>query len=254
MKSNTKKFILVNSITALRFLGSLLLIPLYLKYGPIFLAIYIILFFSTDWIDGLLARTFKISTFFGAIFDSISDKLFDIIILLILISISKIMIIPLVLELSIFFVNTNSALKGNMTESTKIGKAKTFIVALCIILILFLKDYSKTQELFTILPNINANEIVLYQNVLSIIALFTELITLIEYIILDYQKTKANKRYQEKIKNVKSIKDYFNIRKELINGINNNFKSKEEIKEYLFSPEYYQKYKKTPLNTLGTNA
>ena len=72
--SKIVELVIVNLITLTRLVGALLLPLIYIKYGPSICAIWTIVLFATDAIDGFLARTLKISTFFGSAMDGISDS------------------------------------------------------------------------------------------------------------------------------------------------------------------------------------
>ena len=96
-KKYWQKLIFVNMLTGLRFIGSILLIPIYLNFGMLGMLISTIIFYSTDAIDGFAAKKLQVSTFFGALFDGMSDKLFDIIVLVILSFNNKIAIIPFII-------------------------------------------------------------------------------------------------------------------------------------------------------------
>ena len=71
------KLIIVNLITAIRFFGAFCLPFVYYRSGISEASVLIIILFLTDSIDGLLARTLKVNTFFGGITDAISDKLLN---------------------------------------------------------------------------------------------------------------------------------------------------------------------------------
>ena len=70
------KLCTVNLITMLRVIGTILLIPIYHVYGSLTTGIFSLICNLTDILDGTLARKWKVSTFFGSLFDSASDKIF----------------------------------------------------------------------------------------------------------------------------------------------------------------------------------
>ena len=108
-----KSVVLVNLITMVRVIGAFLLIPIYFAFGSFWLGIAVLLFISTDSIDGFLARSLHASTFFGAAFDALSDKLFNIIVLSIVSFIEPIMFYVLLCEIGILLVSFHSTFKGN---------------------------------------------------------------------------------------------------------------------------------------------
>ena len=103
MKKGVKIFwlIIINSITSIRFTGALLLPLIYHLQGPSFTAICTLILFSTDMIDGFLARTLKLSTFFGSALDASCDKILNTIAFILLGLNYPAMLIPLILEISI---------------------------------------------------------------------------------------------------------------------------------------------------------
>ena len=222
-----KSIILVNSITAIRVIGAFLLIPIYLFFGSFWLGVAVLLFISTDSIDGILARTLHASTFFGAAFDALSDKLFNIIVLSIVSFMEPIMFIVLLCEIGILIISFHSTFKGNKSKTAILGKVKMFILSISIITILLLNDYPKMVDMFN-LQMIDYNKII---NILAIINVAIDLLTFILYLSLDIVRTINNKDVKETI---------FSI----------GLKSKEEFKKMLFSNEFYEKNKEEPIEKL----
>ncbi len=217
----SKRFLFVNFITLLRVIGSILLIPIYFNYGYFVLGIAVLIFVSTDCIDGFLARTLHTSTFFGAIFDAISDKLFNIIVL-ILISIKyPIMFALIAMECLIFYVAFNSTVSGNKSRTTKLGKLKMVIMSISIVLIILLSDYDKLYSIIKI--SLNSEMII---NYLLIIVFIFEGITLIDYIRLYFKNGKKKKVFERELKD------------------------KKEIQRMLLSHEFYKENKNEPIEKL----
>lgn len=128
-----KWIIIVNIITFLRIIGSILIYPLYKSYGNIVFGIIVALFFSTDWVDGYLARKKNVCTFFGAMLDSVSDKVFAFSSCITLAcTVNPYMLIIFAIEILILL--TNSVIfcqKGNL-KSSYIGKTKMWFLAISI--------------------------------------------------------------------------------------------------------------------------
>ena len=101
----TKKIIIVNSLTLIRLIGALILIPVYYNFGAKYVAIISLISYLTDFIDGTLARKYNASTFFGAIFDGVVDKLLTIINFIILYLITPYSLIPIALEILTLMIN-----------------------------------------------------------------------------------------------------------------------------------------------------
>ena len=73
------KLLIVNLLTLIRVIGTGVLIPIYKLKGGLIAGIFSLVCYLTDSVDGILARHWKVSTFFGALFDGIADKLFTIV-------------------------------------------------------------------------------------------------------------------------------------------------------------------------------
>lgn len=222
-----KSIVLVNLITAIRVVGAFLLIPIYLSFGSFWLGIAVLLFISTDSIDGFLARMLHASTFFGAAFDALSDKLFNIIVLSIVSFVEPLMFYVLLCEIGILLVSFHSTFKGNKAKTAILGKIKMFILSVSIILVLLLNDYPKMVEMFNF-SMIDYKGII---NVLAIINVVIDTVTFVLYLLLDIVRTINNKDVKETI-------------------FKSKLKSKKEIKEMLFSNDFYQKNKDIPIEKL----
>ena len=217
----SKRFIFVNFITFLRVIGSILLIPIYFTYGYFVLGIAVLIFVSTDCIDGFLARVLHTSTFFGAIFDALSDKLFNVIVLLLLSIKYPIMLLLIAMEGVILYIGFNSTIRGNKSRSTKLGKLKMVVMSISIVLILFLSDYEKLNSIINM--NLNSEMII---NCLLILIFVFETITLIDYTRLYIKNGKKKKVFEREIKD------------------------KKEIQRMLLSHEFYKENKNEPIEKL----
>ena len=225
-----KSVVLVNLITMVRVIGAFLLIPIYFAFGSFWLGIAVLLFISTDSIDGFLARSLHASTFFGAAFDALSDKLFNIIVLSIVSFIEPIMFYVLLCEIGILLVSFHSTFKGNKAKTAILGKIKMVVLSLSIIAILLLNDYPKMMDMFK-LSEIDYRNII---NILAIINVFIDVVTFVLYISLDIYRTINNKDIKDTVFNCK-------------------LKSKNEMKYMLFSNEFYEKNKNVPIEKLVLN-
>lgn len=236
---NTKK-VIVNLITALRGVGALLLIPIFYNFGPAVMGLSFLGFIATDFVDGFLARKFNCSTFFGAILDGMVDKVFTLVSLGLLLTITPKMIYPLLLELGILGVGFYSASKGNSAKSSLIGKLKVWVMALAVGGSFLLSDYHTLQNIlsFIKLPALDINDINMCIKGLSTLAIVSETATLGSYIARDIKET------NEKVLDSKNtLKDRLLKEKELLQSIKENKVSKEEVKERLFDTEFYLEHK-----------
>ncbi len=194
------KFI-VNFITTFRLLYTLLLLIIKVKFSKNVFLINIILLFLTDFFDGILARKFKVQTYYGAILDTIADKVLSIVLILLLIQIEKSFILILIPEIMIGVLNSINFLQGKETRSSILGKTKTWLVAISIIF-----GYMSFYRLISF--DIS--------KILCVITSILQIITFIEYIIYLFR---PNVKKREKIK-ISSIND---------------------LKYFLFDTEYYIK-------------
>lgn len=176
-----RNLVLVNTITGIRVIGALLLFPIYYLFGSFYAGLVTIFFLLTDWIDGFLARKLNVSTFFGAIFDSMSDKLFNIVALVILCFMNNIMIIPIIMELFILLIGYNEAFMGSNVASSKIGKIKTLLLDITLILNFVVFGFTDFCNIFNFTINFYGLELV--TNIITYIAIIFETITLINYIL-----------------------------------------------------------------------
>ena len=234
---NTKK-VIVNLITALRGVGALLLIPIFFNFGPAVMGLSFLGFIATDFIDGFLARKFNCSTFFGAILDGMVDKIFTLVSLGLLLTITPNMIYPLLLELGILGVGFYSASKGNSAKSSLMGKLKVWGCFL-------LSDYHTLENIlsFIKLPILDINDINKSIKFLTDLAIGAEVATLGSYIVRDIKETNDKVRDSELQDNRKTLRDRLLKDKELLQSIKDNRVSKDDIKDRLFDTEFYQEHK-----------
>ena len=222
-----KNLVIVNLITLIRVIGAFCLIPIYLNFGSFWLGVAVLFFISTDSIDGFLARKLHASTFFGAIFDALSDKLFNIIVLMIVAFIEPKMFVVLFLEIGILIISFHSVFKGNKSKTFIVGKIKMTILSLSIISILILNSYPILVDRFNI-PMINYELII---NILGNVSVVIDSITFAVYLITDIIHTINNKDVKKTI-------------------FNSKLKSRKELIFMLFDNDFYQKNKNEPIEKL----
>lgn len=126
--------VLVNIITGLRLVFTIILPIMKERVSMWAFIIDIALLFLTDFLDGFLARKFKVQTLFGSLLDTIADKTLSIMLLIMLIGNNKLLIIVLVLECIISITNMIIVCLKKKTKSSMLGKIKTWIIATTIIL------------------------------------------------------------------------------------------------------------------------
>lgn len=173
---NWGKFCLVNSLTLIRFIGIILIIPIFNKYGNIYAFILCAICFLTDWFDGILARRLNYATYFGSLFDSITDKLFLIVNMIIYLKITDMAIISIILELCIATIQAIKYIMNISVKSNIYGKVKMWIAGITITFSYLLND---VKYLF-------------------IIFIISEVITLISY-ITEFRNKPSNKKRKRKV-------------------------------------------------------
>ena len=205
-------FIITNFITLLRVVGIFALIPVYKKYGG----------FTTFLLS--LAINLNASTFFGSLFDALSDKAFLVINLLLLMSISPYAIILIIFELTIALIQSIKYNVGMNIKSNIFGKIKMWVAGLIISLWYLLTDYK-------VIHHFNINNLNNKTFLIIFIPLFIiEVITIISYIIEYFSdKNKLDKKIIAKRK-----KEEEKLYKEIKNV---------SFWDLMFEHDYYEKYK-----------
>ena len=223
MKKDLIKIILINLITFTRLIGAFTLPFIFVFKGAPIGAIVTIILFTTDWIDGLLARKLNACTLWGAGMDALCDKLLNICSFSLLGSVYNTMILPLLIEIAIMYTNYSSYRYGGNVKSTKIGKIKTVILDVLVILsfcIIGLQVFNSNSTILLYLINKTPELINLFSCIITVACL----IALIDYV----------KRNKEIRKNPKSEK----AKKEI-----KHLKPFKQLMNDLLDTEYYKKHK-----------
>ena len=223
-------FIITNFITFLRVIGIFALIPVYKNFGGLACFLLSSFCFLTDCLDGLLARKLQSSTFFGSLFDALSDKAFLVVNMFLLMSMTEFAIIPILLELSIAMVQSYKYEKQMNIQANIIGKTKMWVAGICISLSYILLDQRFISSLGLLgnqikqIPETGLLSIVLVPLVLS------EIVTLISYIVeyfgFKHQMTIdcLQKKAQEEEKIMQAMREI-------------------SLKDLMFNHKYYEIYK-----------
>lgn len=217
------KLIIVNTITSIRLIGAFVLPFIYLKYGANIAAIFVIILFLSDAIDGFLARTLKVSTFFGSILDAASDKILNIISFIILGIEYNIMIAPLAIEAAIFYTVYSTYRYGGNVQATIIGKIKMIILSVFVILSFVLLSLPTLNLKYHFINKlIGATDLIIH--IFGFIILFACLVALFDYVGRN-KEARLNPKSDE-IKKEKKKKKSFKI-----------------LLSNLFDTEYYKEHK-----------
>ena len=115
-----------NILTVLRLFAPILIIPSAIS-GNIPLTVSLAAAFGlTDLADGFIARHWKLTSELGKNLDALADKLFSGTLLIAASIANPLLLMNVGLEMAIAGVNIYHVAKGNKTESTYMGKAKTW--------------------------------------------------------------------------------------------------------------------------------
>ena len=139
----TLKLFIINFLTLIRVIGTIILVPIYNNFGGFSAGILSLVCYLTDSIDGILARHFKASTFFGALFDGTADKLFTIVNFIVLYLITPYALIPIIFELLIVLVQFIKYRRNLNIKSNIIGKFKVWILAMSVVATFFISDMNR---------------------------------------------------------------------------------------------------------------
>ena len=164
-----------NLLTLSRGLAPIVIIPAILFNKLYFVIILLIIFALTDFLDGKMARKYNLVSEFGVKLDALCDKIFAISLIIPAIINHGIFIFNFVMEIAISYTNLLSYTKGNNPRSTIIGKIKTALLSLTLIL--------------AYIPNMNNLVIFIF----SLITIICQVITLIKYINTDMEMDKNKK-------------------------------------------------------------
>ncbi len=229
------KFGVTNFFTALRAAGIVCLIPVFKIYGGAATALLSAGCFATDFVDGFLARKLKCSTFFGSLFDGISDKAFLIVNMLLLMSITPLAIIPIALELGIATVQSLKYEHNLNVQSNMIGKVKMWVAGLTITLAYLLVDPTFTNYLGADIATKVAElgNMKLFGIALSPLVL-NEILTLGSYIKELREGTKEQ---------VAAVKEEKVKEEEKTNESMEEYVKNMDLKDMLFDHEFYDRYK-----------
>ena len=240
------KFGITNFFTALRAAGIICLIPVYKIYGGLATALLSAGCFATDFIDGALARKLKSSTFFGSLFDGISDKAFLIVNMLLLMSITPLAIIPIGLELGIAAIQSLKYEHNLNVQSNIIGKIKMWIAGITITLAYLLVDPTFTNYLGADIASKIASmgNLDLFKGVLSPLVL-SETLTLASYI---KELRDGKKEQKEELDKEKEIPNPTNDKEDIKENTEEKAKLEEyasnmDLKDMLFDHEFYETFK-----------
>lgn len=220
--------VFVNSLTMLRVLATVILPIIWKFLNPVGIIIFVIAILSTDFFDGLLARKFKVQTLFGSILDQVADKMFGIIILLIIGVYEPIFYLVAVMEMLIALINIGGGVRGARTNSSFLGKTKMWVMGIATTFALISIFDKQLYQLIDIA--FIKEQLIQFMTYKEQIVFGFAFLTIGSQVMvaLDYGKN-INKEIKDNKKKIKY-----------------NFKSNEELKKVLFDTKYYLKNKDLP--------
>ena len=221
---------IVNLLTMTRILATFIL-PFIWKYcDALFILIFVGLILLTDFFDGFLARKFKVQSLFGSLLDVFADKVFGLVVVIIIALNIKMYFLTLIMELLITFINIYGGTRGATTISSFLGKTKMWflgistMIGLVIIFNNQLVNIINFDWFINIMNLIYTNRVVVSTFAVSITA-GTEIIVATDYL----------RHINKQIKKKKEKLVY-------------NFKDKKDLMYVLFDTDYYLNNKKEPLS------
>ena len=223
------KLIIINFLTLIRVIGVILLVPVYHYCGGFMTGVLALICYLTDSLDGILARKWSASTFFGALFDGTADKLFTIMNFIVLYLITPFALILIFFEISIVITQILKFKNNLNLQSNIIGKFKVWVLAICVVLTFIISDINSISFISSSLKNIfNSLNMKNVYLILLTPAIIIEFLTLISY-ILDVIAPKKIKRKNAQRKEIEIPK---------MDG-----KTTWEIFKLIgLNPEFYQKH------------
>lgn len=225
------KLWIVNLLTLIRVIGTIILIPIYNNYGGIKAGIFSLICYLTDSVDGILARKWKVSTFFGAIFDGISDKLFTIINFIVLYLITPYAIIPIIFEILITLIQLFKFSNNYNIKSNMFGKIKVWILAISLVILFIVSDITNATFIpITIRESILRIPSKTMYFYLLLPAILSEALTFLSYVVEIFKPSK-------KVVNLDLNK------KKIDTSEFKNTKGLDYFKAVWLNPKFYQSHK-----------
>ena len=244
--TNIAALIIVNLLTTIRMIGVIVLVPVFLIKGSGYTALLAMGCYFTDFLDGIIARKFHASTFFGSAYDVLADKLFTCANLLVLLSVTNFAIIPIFFEILIIIIGVIKYKRNINVQSTKMGKIKTWVMGLTVIAVYLAINLDNLTRIFgfTFIHHINSiDKTMLYLVIFMPLYIF-ELLTVISYLkFLETYDSSKKDRVPElpfKLKPADGIKNFwYNFR---MVWLNNDFY--EKYKDYNAQRDIWRTLKK----------
>lgn len=278
-KFGTKKEIAkVNMVTALRFIGSFLVIPIFKVLGGISAAAFSTIFLFTDFIDGHLARKYNASTFFGALFDGVTDKAYGIMAFALLMTINPVLFsIPLLMEIAIVLTQNKKLQNGLNVQSNMMGKIKTWFLGFSIVGSFIAVDLLNLPPFLEYIKYASLDKVATIKDALILLgielpAIVTQILTLKSYnkensegleniqknnepgidetVVLEEQDTEELTTEQPDIEEPAVALQTIADEKQRLQEEMTLLEKAKALGNVMFDPEYYAQNKDMPIRTL----
>jgi len=171
-----------------------------------FLVATVIFFFAsvTDYLDGYLARRFKVVSSLGVFLDLTADKVFvtSILIAMVQIALVPAWIVAIIItrEFLVTGLRSMASVRGRVIPAGIWGKQKTFVTLLAVGGLLLAKGLdAHTASLFPLIFNNNSEILLLIADVLVILATIWTVFSGIEYLIGARWLFQQDKKDQSKL-------------------------------------------------------
>lgn len=251
-----KDILLVNSVTASRFIGSFFIIPTFKVLGGIAAAIFSAIFLFTDFIDGQLARKLKSSTFFGAAFDGLTDKTFAITCLMLLMNINPLLFSILILmESKILLVQNQKMKNGQNIQSNITGKIKMWFLSASIVGSFVAVDLLNIPNIINYIKFFSLDKVTSIKQALALVGInvpsfIMQLLTLKSYNSeLNNEKIMEEKTVDENINPLIKLEEII-LEKEKLQEELSNLEKLKMFADKMFDPVYYSENKDMPIRKL----
>ena len=198
---------LPNILSISRLIATVVVFILVLVNQPwAFLVATVIFFFAsvTDYLDGYLARRFKVVSSLGVFLDLTADKVFvtSILIAMVQIALVPAWIVAIIItrEFLVTGLRSMASVRGRVIPAGIWGKQKTFVTLLAVGGLLLAKGLdAHTASLFPLIFNNNSEILLLIADVLVILATIWTVFSGIEYLIGARWLFQQDKKDQSKL-------------------------------------------------------
>ncbi len=207
MTKRTQK-IIVNFLTISRIIGAFFLPFIFVNTDVVSLFVLLAVLFLTDFLDGKLSRRWKVQTVGGMLLDPLADKVLAISCIGALIFNHSYLWVLLVLECAICIINLFRMIKGEVVTSNFIGKFKTWILSITLVLGAINLYNADFVNFLVELCGIDTDIFTVTDELVFIMTMLTtgcELVTFASYIKEGLDNKRARRTPAKKLKKIEEI-------------------------------------------------